>query len=55
MCKREALSNNYFDEFLESAKNVLNDSDKKVSKLKISLFSTLFLGCLNKIHAIKLC
>ena len=33
-CRRDTYSNNCFDEFLKSAKNVLNDSDKKVSKLK---------------------
>ena len=33
-CKREAFLNNSFDEFLQSAKNVFNDSDRKVSKLK---------------------
>ena len=33
-CRRDTYSNNCFDEFLKSSKNVLNDSDRKVSKLK---------------------
>ena len=34
-CRRDTYSNNCFDEFLKSAKNVFNDSDRKVSKLKL--------------------
>ena len=33
-CRRDTYSNNCFYEFLKSAKNVLNDSDRKVSKVK---------------------
>ena len=54
-CRRDAYSINCSHEFLKSVKNILNDSDRKVSKLKISLFFTLYLDYLNQIHAIKIC
>ena len=34
-CRKDTYSNNCFVELLKSARNVLSDSDRKISKLKI--------------------